>query len=407
MANNNNVAEAKKKLNALIEKINKNSPGEEKVIGFASDPDIMKKLTIERISLPSMRLNDLTGGGIPKGRMTMIMGDSDSGKTACMLETIGMHMKEDPSFMALWLESESSLEQEAMTEMFGIDPERFVYIEIEKSKAAEGALDKLLALIDAHSFDIAVVNSVKCLTPSKEYDDSMSDQNIGLQARMMSKLTRKITAPISKQNTALVLINHKTTDIGVMYGNNLVSAAGRALRYASLIILDFSSKSILDSDPVSKDTHKKIGVKSVKNHCSQRQNPYGKTEYFVEYGVGTDINVELIDVLVKNEIIKKAGAWFSVLDENTGDPVKIGEHTLKWQGKEKLAAAISNISEIKDYLMSRAKGETISLTETLSDEEIDEIKEIEELEKEMSKAIESVEDADKPTLKKTKKKAAK
>ena len=368
-----NLAESRKKLNALIDKMNKSAGS--KVLGFASDPEIREKLEIKKIPFPSIRLNKLVGGGLPKGKTTMIMGDPDSGKTMILLETIGLQMQQDPNFIALWLESESSLELSAMTEMFKIDLDRFVYIEIDPKASAEGALDQIIALIKAEPFDIAVINSVKCLTPSKEFDDSMKDQNIGLQARMMSKFTRKVTPIASNQGTALVLVNHKTTDIGKMYGDNLVPAAGRALRYASLLILDFAGRAMLDADPVKKDTHKKIGVKVYKNHCSQRENPYESTVYYVKYGVGTDTTVEMIDILLEIGVINRAGAWFSVIDESTGNPVEIDGITLKWQGKDSVIATIKENIKVREYLMARVEGKDLEF-EKLTEEEINEIEAI-------------------------------
>lgn len=376
-----NLAESKKRLNALIEKMNKSAGS--KVLGFASDPEIREKLEIKKIPFPSIRLNKLVGGGLPKGKTTMIMGEPDSGKTMVLLETIGLQMQQDPNFIALWLESESSLELSAMTEMFKIDLERFVYIEIDSKASAEGALDQIIALIKAEPFDIAVINSVKCLTPSKEFDDSMKDQNIGLQARMMSKFTRKVTALASNQGTALVLVNHKTTDIGKMYGDNLVPAAGRALRYSSLLILDFAGRSVLDADPVKKDTHKKIGVKVFKNHCAQKINPYESTVYYVKYGVGTDTTIETIDILIESGEINRAGAWFSVIDENTGDPIEFNGMTLKWQGKDSVIKAIQEDAELREFLFAKANGNEIEF-EKLTEEEISEIESINNMDEAVS-----------------------
>ena len=123
------LAEKKKMMSGMIGKIN-DKVGKS-VIGFASDPDIKEKLTIEWIPTPSLRVNEITGGGIPRGKVTILAGDSDSGKTSHMLETIGLNMKEDPDFMALWLESEESLEIDALETVFGIDLERFVILHLD------------------------------------------------------------------------------------------------------------------------------------------------------------------------------------------------------------------------------------------------------------------------------------
>lgn len=52
----------------------------------------------------------------------------------------------------------------------------------------------------------------------------MMDQQMGLQARLMSKALRKITGSLSKSHTTVVFINQLRSKIGVMYGNPEVTA---------------------------------------------------------------------------------------------------------------------------------------------------------------------------------------
>lgn len=213
------IAEKMKGLTKLLGSINQKEG--KNIANFASDPDTRKKLTIRYIPFTSLRLNAMCAG-LPVGKVSIVAGMPDSGKTSLILETIGKAMKEDPNFIAFWLESEGSIEITALEQMFGIDPQRFIYVEIEKDGAAEKALDILEAVIGAGGINIAVINSMKCLTPKKEITDSMSDQNIGLQARLNSKFMRKIVPLIAEQETALCLTQHLTTNIGQMHGDFLL-----------------------------------------------------------------------------------------------------------------------------------------------------------------------------------------
>lgn len=211
------LAEKRKKMSQMMGKIN-DKVGKQ-VIGFASDPIMKDRLTIQWIPMPSLRVNEVTGGGIPKGKISVVAGDSDSGKTSLMLETIGLNMKNNPDFMALWLESEESLELEALENVFGIDLDRFVVIYLDRDGAAEVALDRLEAALGMGVFDMCVINSLKCLTPSTEFEKAMGEATIGIQARMNGKLMRKMTTLIAEHGCAFVLINHLTTEIGKMHGD--------------------------------------------------------------------------------------------------------------------------------------------------------------------------------------------
>lgn len=371
------LAEKKKMMSGMIGKIN-DKVGKS-VIGFASDPDIKEKLTIDWIPLPSLRVNEITGGGIPRGKVTILAGDSDSGKTSLMLETIGANMRKDPDFMALWLESEESLEMSSLTEVFGIDLERLVIIHLDKDGAAEVALDRMEAAMSSGVFDICVINSLKCLTPSTEFEKEMAAMTIGLQARMFGKLMRKMVALIAEHNCGFVLINHLTTEIGKMHGDPLTIAGGRAIRYSSMLTLDIRKRSVQDSDPISREEGMKIGVTVHKNHCRQDRMPYLKTEYFVVYGQGTERSIEIIELAEKCGILTKKGSWFREYGnevDSKGNPIeRVLEDGTKaaWNGMKNTRAYILNNPDYYEYLVNKVENFGKIDVEVLSEEEVNAI----------------------------------
>lgn len=371
------LAEKKKMMSGMIGKIN-DKVGKS-VIGFASDPDIKEKLTIDWIPLPSLRVNEITGGGIPRGKVTILAGDSDSGKTSLMLETIGANMRKDPDFMALWLESEESLEMSSLTEVFGIDLERLVIIHLDKDGAAEVALDRMEAAMSSGVFDICVINSLKCLTPSTEFEKEMAAMTIGLQARMFGKLMRKMVALIAEHNCGFVLINHLTTEIGKMHGDPLTIAGGRAIRYSSMLTLDIRKRSVQESDPISREEGMKIGVTVHKNHCRQDRMPYLKTEYFVVYGQGTERSIEIIELAEKCGILTKKGSWFREYGnevDSKGNPIeRVLEDGTKaaWNGMKNTRAYILNNPDYYEYLVNKVENFGKIDVEVLSEEEVNAI----------------------------------
>lgn len=371
------LAEKRKAMTNAIGKIN-DKVGKS-VIGFASDPDMKEKLTIEWIPTPSLRVNEVTGGGIPRGKVAILAGDSDSGKTSYMLETIGMNMKKDPDFMALWLESEESLELDSLESVFGIDLDRFVIIYLERDGAAEVALDRLESALGMGVFDLCVINSLKCLTPSTEFEKEMAAMTIGLQARMFGKLMRKMVSLIAEHNCGFVLINHLTTEIGKMHGDPLTIAGGRAIRYSSMLTLDIRKRSIQDADPISREEGMKIAVTVQKNHCRQDRMPYLKTEYFVVYGQGTERSVEIIELAEKCGILTKKGSWFREYSgevTSKGEPIErvLADGTkAAWNGMKNTRAYILNNPDYYDYLVNKVENFGKIDVEALSAEEVAEI----------------------------------
>lgn len=390
-----NLAEKKKMMAKMMDKIN--SKVGKQVIAFASDPEMHEKLNIQWIPMPSLRVNEITGGGIPRGKITVVAGDSDSGKTSLMLETIGKNMKNDPDFMALWLESEESLELDSLEKVFGIDLDRFVIIYLDRQGAAEVALDRLEAALGMGVFDMCVINSLKCLTPSTEFEKEMGAATIGLQARMNGKLMRKMTALIAEHNCGFVLINHLTTDIGKMMGDPLVLAGGRAIRYSSMLTLDVRKRAIQEKvDPISKAEGMKISVTINKNHCRQDRMPYLKAEYYVIYGQGTDTALEIIELAEKSGILTRKGAWYREYSDETdskGNPIErvLPDGTkAAWNGLKNTRKYLLEHQDYLDYLMERIKNDGKIDVETLSEEEIKHIEEEHKLEEESASSVDDL-----------------
>ena len=88
--------EKEKRLSQIVETIN--NKYKKTIVGNLSDPDIKKQIEIEFIPSASPDFNINTGGGFPRGKMSIVSGLSDSGKTSIMLNTVGMNMQKDPKF---------------------------------------------------------------------------------------------------------------------------------------------------------------------------------------------------------------------------------------------------------------------------------------------------------------------
>lgn len=397
-----NFAAKKKSLTSVMDAINKKSG--KLSIGFASEPEIMDKLTIKYIEFPSLRLNAMTGGGLPIGKVSIISGLEDSGKTSLLLETIGKQMAKDPNFVAFWLETENSLELKYLRDTFKIDLDRFVYKELESKGAGETALDILEVVVKTGSVNMVVINSLKCLTPSKEFEDSMKDNNVGLQARFNAKFMRKIVAHIAEHEVALVMTQHRTTNIGQMYGDNMVLSGGNAIRFASILTLDLRKKSIQDSDPVTKEEGIKIGVHVEKNHCNPTKYPYVRGDYFIKFGEGTQIFTEVIELAIEAGIIYKGGSWLSEIDPETGNARILPDgSTAKWQGMNRMKDYLSSNDDYYNYLYNKISNVDIKL-ETIDGQELESIKQSELLEIEVTSQVEELLEAANEETKNKKKK---
>nr|DAV32619.1 MAG TPA: Protein recA [Caudoviricetes sp.] len=369
--------ERRKRIELVMANLRKKNDGI--VVGKLTDPEVQEQIHIEFIPTPSINFNSATGGGIPKGNICILAGVEDSGKTSLVLETIGkMHRENPEGHFALWLESEASLNLDYMVNQFGIDPERFFFIQFDRNHSAEQCLDQAEALLQTGVIDLFCINTLKALIPESEMNKSMEQVNVGAAARMNSRMMGKFVPLIKQYKTAMVLVQHLTTNIGgfSMYGDNLILAGGRAIRTASMLTVEMRKASVLDTDPIGKEDGIKINCKITKNHCIPREFPYRKFTYYAIFGEGIEQILSTLDELIDMGVIHKAGAWMQQLDPETGEIID------KWNGRNAFREDMKANPDKLEKLKSLVHGSF----ETLSEEEVVEIKEQEKLAEEAEEA---------------------
>jgi len=154
---------------------------------------------------------------------------------------------------------------------------------------------------------------VAALTPKAELEGEMGEMQPGMQARLMSKALRKLTASISKSKCMVIFINQIRMKIGIMFGNPETTTGGNALKFYASVRLDIRRIGQI------KEREEVVGnqtrVKVVKNKVAP---PFKQVEFDIMYGEGISKTGELVDLGVKAGIIEKSGAWFSFHGERIG-----------------------------------------------------------------------------------------
>ena len=269
-----------------------------------------KKIDIPVISTGSISLDAAIGvGGIPKGRITEIFGPESSGKTTLALSVISQCQKQGG--IAAFIDAEHALDLN-YAEKLGVNTKDVL---LSQPDFGEQALEIAEILVRSGAVDIIVVDSVAALVPKAEIEGEMSDTNIGLQARLMSKALRKLTGLISKTNIILIFINQIRMKINTFgFGTNPeTTTGGNALKFYASLRLDIRKVSTLKKG--NETIGSRTRVKVVKNKVAP---PFKVAEFDIIYGKGINRTGEIIDLGVEHKIIKRVGAWYSYGDIRLG-----------------------------------------------------------------------------------------
>ncbi len=263
---------------------------------------------IETIPTGSLSLDIALGvGGLPKGRIIEIYGPESSGKTTLALHAIAEAQKSGG--VCAFVDAEHALDP-IYARKLGVKLEDLL---ISQPDTGEQALEIAETLVRSGAIDVLVVDSVAALTPRAEIDGEMNDSVPGLQARLMSKALRKLTASIFRSNCMVIFINQIRMKIGVMFGSPETTTGGNALKFYASVRLDIRRVgAIKDRDMVIGNQTR---VKVVKNKLAP---PFKQVEFDIIYGEGISKVGELIDLGVKAGIVEKSGSWFSYNSQRLG-----------------------------------------------------------------------------------------
>jgi len=273
----------------------------------------------EVIPSGSLLLNKALGiGGYPKGRIVEIFGPESSGKTTLALSAIAECQK--LGGVAAFIDAEHAIDPDYAANI-GVDIDSLL---LSQPDSGEQALEVVEKLAESGAVDIIIVDSVAALTPQAELDGVMSDNQVGLQARLMSKAMRKLVACLNKSKCLVIFINQLREKVGVMYGNPETTTGGRALKFYASIRIDIRRyEAIKDGSNLVGNS---VKVKIVKNKVAP---PFKSCTFDIVYGKGISKLGELLDLAETYSVVRRTGAWYEYDGEKIGQGRDNARHFLE------------------------------------------------------------------------------
>ena len=252
-------------------------------------------------------------GGLAAGRITEINGLEGSGKSLIGAHALAATQKKGG--LAVYIDTESAVSSEFL-QAIGIDTENMLYVHLETVEEIFDTIETIVAKIresDKDKLVTILVDSLAAASTKVEMDsDFDKDGWATAKAIVISKAMRKITQLIARQKVCLIFTNQLRQKLGVMFGDPWTTSGGKALPFHS------STRIRLKNVGQIKDTKKntigiKIRAQVIKNRLGP---PLRSADFSLYFDKGIDDFGSWLEVLKGHKLIKQAGAWYTLEDQD-------------------------------------------------------------------------------------------
>ena len=301
----------------------------------------------ERIPFTSPRLNYITFGGLPKGKLIEFYGEEHGGKTTTALDSVANYQHSGDDRTVLYLDAENTLDVVWATKL-GVNVDDMIIMSPE-AQGAEKLFEKVNRIIDTGEVGFVVIDSFGVMLSNQAYEKTIEEKTYGGIAMALTRFSKEAEVLCHKHNCTLIGINQMRADMNSMYGG-MTTTGGYAWRHNVSVRMEFRKGYSFDSKyaKLSRNAESPVGnvveVYMAKNKTCPptRRNGF----YTLRYDTGIDYLYDLTEVCMKYGVIEKSGSWYYLKDANTGEEIN------KLQGQyavSEFLGAEENIETLKMY----------------------------------------------------------
>lgn len=301
------------KLDELIKTINKSA--KETIITQG-----LSEFDYKRIPFTSPRMNYCTFGGIPIGKITEFYGEEHGGKTTTALDIVANYQHMEDARDVLYIDAENTLDVE-WAKKLGVDVDK-MYILQPKSQSAEQIFEMICEMVATGDVGLWVLDSIGVLMSQQEYDKTMEDKTYGGIAKSLTLFSKKIELLMAQNKCTGIGINQMREDLNSQWGGQ-TTPGGKAWKHGCAVRLQFSRGKFIDEkgNELSRSAENPVGNIVLMSMTKNKTAPPTRRTgfYTLNYETGIDYLKDLIDVAIKYGIIDKRGAWYKIVDPDTGE----------------------------------------------------------------------------------------
>jgi recombination protein RecA len=210
-------------MDALMKEINKEFKGDILHRGLAA-------FDYERIPFTSPRLNYMTYGGIPKGKLIEFYGEEHGGKTTTALDIVANYQTMENAKGVVYADLENTLDSVWATKL-GVDFTRDdIWVMNPTNQGAETIFEKILQMIATDEVGLVVIDSLGVMVSNQALEKSVEDKTYGGIAMALTNFSKKAEMLCHKHNCTIIGINQMRDDMNSMYGG-VTTTGGKAWKH--------------------------------------------------------------------------------------------------------------------------------------------------------------------------------
>ena len=338
------------KLDDVIKELNKKTKEELVTTG-------LPQYNVKRIPFTSARLNYCTFGGLPIGKLTEFFGEEHGGKTTTALDIISNYQQMEDSRKVLYVDAENTLDV-TWARKLGVDVDSMLIFK-PTSQSAEEILQFILDAIDTGEIGLWVLDSIGVLASKQELEKTLEEKTSAGISAALTVFGRKSEMLMNRHHCTGIGINQLRDDLGAMWAGATKTPGGRAWKHYCSVRLQFSKGKYIDAlgNELNSKAESPAGNYVLMSMTKNKSCPPTRRTgfYTLNYEFGIDYLRDLVDVATKIGVIDKAGAWFAIINPDTGEQVaklqgqaKVYEY-LGDKANEAVLSAIEKFIEGKIY----------------------------------------------------------
>ncbi len=303
---------------------------------------------ITKIPFSSCRLNYMTYGGLPVGRIAEFYGSDGSGKTTTAIDLAGNAQKVYPDKKVLFIDIEHTFDRNWATKL-GMDCDNLLYFDPD-SMGAEDVFNTIIELVETGEISVAIIDSIGAMVSTQANSKNIGERTYGGISMSLTEFSNKVSPILARTDAIVIGINQVRDDMNSMYGGT-TTTGGKAWRHACTTRLEFRKGNYIDEQGknLSRSCENPAGnivnVALTKSKICRADRKVGF--YTLRYLDGIDYISDAIDVGIKLGVLNQAGAWFYLVDLESGEILK----DEKFQGKYNLIKYYQDNREAYDRLI--------------------------------------------------------